>query len=300
MEQQIDIATIDAPCWGTVGAGRCRGGRPSQQDDLVCLHDPLSSTWLLVLADGMGGEGAGELASAGVIAAAKSLWTRGDWCNLPGAVFLEQFCQDAHLELLRRGASLANASPRATVVALLLKGRHAFWAHVGDSRLYRIEHHRVVGCTEDHSLVQERVRRGELAADQAGSAPDQHQLLRGLGGARRPEVEHGYAPRRRDQRFALCSDGVWAHLSGPELAAFTDYADPSLAVREALSLVLRRGGGEGDNAALILVRTEPAAFHLLASMRRAWSRILGRFAVPGHTRAPSSGRQVSLHDSEPR
>lgn len=292
MEQQIDIAAIDTPCWGTVGAGRCQGGRPSQQDDLVCLHDPLSSTWLLVLADGMGGEGAGELASAGVIAAAKSLWARGGWRTLPGAVFLEQFCQDAHLELLRRGAALVDASPRATVVALLLKGRHAFWVHLGDSRLYRIEHGRVVGCTEDHSLVQERVRRGELAADRAGSAPDQHQLLRGLGGTRRPEVEHGYAAHRRGQRFVLCSDGVWSHLSGPDLAAFADYADPSLAVREALALVLRRGEGKGDNAALILVRAEPAAFHLMALLRRAWSRIRGAFAVRGRIGAPSSGRQV--------
>ncbi|MEW5836674.1 MAG: protein phosphatase 2C domain-containing protein [Pseudomonadota bacterium] len=290
MEQEIDIATIDASRGGNVGAGRARGGRPSQQDDLVCLHDPHSSAWLLVLADGMGGEGAGELAAAGVVAAASEIWSRGDWRDLPGAVFLEQLCQDAHLELLRRGQLLTDASPHATVVVLLLKDRHAFWAHVGDSRLYRIEHGRVVGCTEDHSVVQERIRRGELAPDQAGAAPDQHQLLRGLGGARRPEVEHGYAPRRRGQCFALCSDGVWAHLSGEELADFAGRADPSAAVREALALVLRRGGDQGDNAALILVRASPGPSPVRARLRRAWSMIRGALAMRGRADATFSGR----------
>lgn len=290
VEQGIDIATIEAPRADAVGAGRVRGGRPSQQDDLVCLHDPVSETWLLVLADGMGGEGAGELASAGVVASARAAWARGDWRDLPGALFLEQLCQEAHLELLRRGAPLVDAAPHATVVALLLKGRHAFWAHVGDSRLYRIEQGGVAGCTEDHSLVQERVRRGELNPDQAGTAPDQHHLLRGLGGARRPDVEHGYAPRRHGQRFVLCSDGVWAHLSGAELAAFADWPDPLHAVDEALGLVLRRGGDRGDNAALILVRASFGPPALLDWPRRAWSKIRGALALKGRADATSSGR----------
>ncbi|HEU4671084.1 MAG TPA: PP2C family serine/threonine-protein phosphatase [Dyella sp.] len=290
MEQEIDIAAVDAPRAGAVGAGRARGGRPSQQDDLVCLHDPHSATWLLVLADGMGGDGAGEQASAGVVAAAAAAWARGDWRQLPGAVFLEQVCQQAHLELLRRGRSLAGASPHATVVALLLKGRHAFWAHVGDSRLYRIERGRVAACTEDHSLVQERVRRGELNPDQAAAAPDQHQLLRGLGGPLRPEVEHGYAPRRRGQRFVLCSDGVWAHLSAAELAAFATRTDPSLAVREALALVLQRGGDRGDNAALVIVRAASAPSAALVWSRRAWSRVRAAFAPRARADATSSGR----------
>ena len=285
MEQQIGSTTIEAPAGGAVAAGRVRGGRPSQQDDLVCLHDPGSGSWLLVLADGMGGEGAGELASAGVVAAAEQAWQRGGWRDLPGPVFLEQFCQDAHLELRRRGDALAGARPHATVVALLLRGRHAYWAHVGDSRLYRLERGRLAGRTEDHSLVQQRVRRGEVDPRHAASAPDQHQLLRGLGGARRPEVEHGFAPRRRRQQFALCSDGVWAYLSDDELADFAGRADPGSAVREALALVLCRGGDRGDNASLILAQVAPAAFPRLGSWRSAWARIRGAPDPRGHADA---------------
>lgn len=252
MEQGIDMMQAGAPGRAWLAAGRVLGGRPSQQDDLVCLADEGQRTHLLVLADGMGGEGAGELASAGVVAVAQRLWREGRWRDLPGALFLEQLCQDAHLELRRRGEVLVDAAPHATIVALLLKGRMAYWAHVGDSRLYRFGRGRLLGCTEDHSVVQERVRRGELHADQAGAAVDQHQLLRGLGGPMQPRVDHGCAPLRRGQAFALCSDGVWEHLSAQELAAFATHRDPRAAVGEALALVLGRAGAEGDNAALIL------------------------------------------------
>ncbi|MBU6249208.1 MAG: serine/threonine-protein phosphatase [Xanthomonadaceae bacterium] len=281
MEQQIGSTIIDAPSGGAVAAAQVRGGRPSQQDDMVCLHDPDSGTWLLVLADGMGGEGAGEQASAGVVSTARRSWARGGWRDLPGPVFLEQLCQDAHLELRRCGDALGGVRPHATVVALLLRDRHAYWAHAGDSRLYRLERGRLAGRTEDHSLVQERVRRGEIDPRDAATAPDQHQLLRGLGGARRPQVEHGFAPRRRDQQFALCSDGVWAYLSDDEVAAYASRPDPSCAVREALALVLCRGGDRGDNASLILVQVAPAAFPRLGYWRSAWARIRG---VPGSRR----------------
>ena len=282
MEQGIEMAPVGAAAGSWLGAGRARGGRPSQQDDLVCLTDEPTRTRLLVLADGMGGDGAGELASAGVIAVAQRQWREGRWRELPGALFLEQLCQEAHLELRRRGEGLVDAAPHATVVALLLKGRTAFWAHVGDSRLYRFERGRVLGCTEDHSVVQARVRRGELRADEAGGAVDQHQLLRGLGGPLHPRVDHGCAPLRRSHAFALCSDGVWEHLSAQELAGFAGRSDLHAAVGEALALVLGRGGENGDNAALILVGAGLGRRLRLPRPDRWWS-VLSGAGRPAHS-----------------
>jgi len=275
MEQGIEMAPADATARSWLGAGRALGGRPSQQDDLVCLEDEAARTQLLVLADGMGGDGAGELASAGVIAVAQRQWHEGRWRELPGALFLEQLCQEAHRELRRRGAGLVDAAPHATVVALLLKGRMAFWAHVGDSRLYRFERARVLSCTEDHSVVQARVRRGELRADEAGAAVDQHQLLRGLGGPLQPRVDHGCAPLRRGHAFALCSDGVWEHLSARELAGFAGRPDLHAAVGEALALVLGRAGEDGDNAALILVSAARGRRSWLPRPGSWWSALSG-------------------------
>jgi serine/threonine protein phosphatase PrpC len=249
MDKDIEVRTLPL-----VAAGRARGGRPTQQDDLICLHDPQQDARLLVLADGMGGDGAGEIASAGVIDVARKLWEQGQWREQPGALFLEALCQEAHAEVRRRGRDLAHGEPHSTLVALLTRGNRACWAHVGDSRLYRFQGRRCLDRTEDHSVAQLKVRRGELAADQMASDPEQHKLLRGLGGPQPPQVEHGGAMLRPGQRFALCSDGIWESLSTQELGRLARRRDQSGALGEGLALALERGGEEGDNVALILAR----------------------------------------------
>ncbi|MDE2087511.1 MAG: serine/threonine-protein phosphatase, partial [Xanthomonadaceae bacterium] len=81
MDQVIDFQALPQ-----VAAGRARGGRDTQQDALLCLHDPATDALLLVLADGMGGDGAGELAAEGVIEVARRLWELGLWREQPGAL----------------------------------------------------------------------------------------------------------------------------------------------------------------------------------------------------------------------
>lgn len=249
MDKQIETHTLSL-----VAAGRARGGRPTQQDELICLHDHAADVRLLVLADGMGGDGAGELAAAGVIQVTRQLWERGTWREQPAALFLETLCQDAHHELRRRGVGLTSGEPHSTVVALLMHGNRVSWAHVGDSRLYRFQGGRCLDRTEDHSVAQLRVRRGELTADGLANAPDQHMLLRGLGGAQLPQVDHGFATLRPGQAFALCSDGVWENLSTQELGRLACQRDQRAALHSALTLALERAGDTGDNVALILVR----------------------------------------------
>lgn len=249
MDKQIETHTSSL-----VAAGRARGGRPTQQDEVICFHDPAADVRLLVVADGMGGDGAGELAAAGVIQVSRQLWARGTWRDQPAALFLETLCQDAHHELRRRGVGLTNGEPHSTVVALLMRGNSVSWVHVGDSRLYRFQGRRCLDRTEDHSVAQLRVRRGELADDRLASAPDQHMLLRGLGGPQPPQVDHGFAKLRAGQAFALCSDGVWERLTTQELGRFACHHDQPAALHEALTLALERGGDTGDNVALILVR----------------------------------------------
>lgn len=163
------------------------------------------------------------------------------WRDQPGALFLESLCQGAHTELRRLGRDLASGAPHSTVVAMLTKGDRAYWAHVGDSRLFHFRGRRCVDRTEDHSLGQLKVRRGELSAEQLADDPEQHKLLRGLGGPKPPQVDHGGAVLRPGQTFALCSDGVWESLSTQELGRLTRQRDQQRAVRDALGLALERG-----------------------------------------------------------
>lgn len=250
MHDAIEIVELPG-----VAAGRSQGGRVTQQDELLCLHDADEDTRLLVLADGMGGDGAGELAAAGVIETAHRLWDGRSWLTQPGSMFLEQLCQEAHEELCRRRSEARQGRPHSTVVALLIRDARISWVHVGDSRLYRFRGRRFLGRTEDHSVAQLKVARGELAADELARDPDQHKLLRGLGGDQPPEVEHGFAPQRAGQNFALCSDGVWEYLSAREMGRFLQHRDLAEGLRLALERVLERGGDNGDNAALIFARS---------------------------------------------
>ena len=271
----MDQGIEEARAVPAVAAGRARGGRATQQDACICLHDPATGTRLLVLADGMGGDGAGELASAGVIEVTRRLWQQGLWREQPGPLFLEALCQAAHVELRRRGEGLVGAEPHSTVVALLIRGRRACWAHVGDSRLYRFQGSRCLERTEDHSVAQWKVARGELAAEAMGEDVDQHMLLRGLGGPQPPQVEHGLAALRPGQSFVLCSDGVWERLSTEELGRLARRRGLRDALREALARAVERGGPDGDNVSLIFARI--GWMHWLhAHGRRLWRRLARR------------------------
>ncbi|UGB46188.1 protein phosphatase 2C domain-containing protein [Frateuria edaphi] len=271
----MDHGIEEAQAVPSVVAGRARGGRATQQDACICLHDPATDTRLLVLADGMGGDGAGELASAGVIEATRRLWQQGLWREQPGPLFLESLCQSAHAELRRRGEGLIGAEPHSTVVMLLIRGRRACWAHVGDSRLYRFQRGHFLGRTEDHSVVQLKVARGELEAEAMGEDIDQHMLLRGLGGPHPPQVEHGLAALRLGQSFALCSDGVWERLSTEELARLARRRNQREALHEALGQAVERGGEDGDNVSLIFARIGWMQW-LRARSRGLWKRLARR------------------------
>lgn len=262
---------IDFHSLPRVAAGRAQGGRASQQDAFVCLHDRADDVRLLVLADGMGGDGAGELAADGVVATAQRLWREQVWREQPGAVFLEYLCQQAHLELHRRRQGLVSGEPHSTVVALLIRDGRASWAHVGDSRLYHFQGAHCVDRTRDHSLAEWRVEQGQLLPEQVALHPDQHKLLRGLGGDVIPEVDHGGAMLRAGQSFVLCSDGVWEQLSIRELGRFATRADRDAALHEALTLAVERGGHEGDNVSLIVVHANRAGW-LRRCVANVWSQ----------------------------
>ncbi len=255
-------------------AGRARGGRAEQQDDLVCFHDAATGSYLLVLADGMGGDGAGELASQGVIDSARRLWDQGTWREQPTSLFLESLCQAAHAELRCRQQQVARGAPHSTIVAFLVRDHRIAWAHVGDSRLYRFRGRRLLGCTEDHSLAQARHRLGEITADELSTHDDQQLLLRGLGGPDAPVVEHGSGVLNHRDAFALCSDGLWTQLKEAELARFVQRADQQRALREAIHLAVERGGAKGDNVALSFARPSSGGFW--PSLRKAMLSALRR------------------------
>jgi len=235
------------------------GGRRSQQDRTLCIATPDQRFKLLVVADGVGGHWGGEIAAQAVIDIAKHDFGRiGKHIDAPDD-FLQKLCKDANHEIRERAAKHGEQAAYSTIVALLITPRRAYWAHVGDSRLYCFQKRQLVHRTKDHSLVQAMVDRGELAAEDINTHPDRNQLLRVLGMKAEVEVTQGEISLTRDTGFILCSDGFWDIVATDEMSQILIAQDLPFAVARWVRLAAQKAGREGDNVSLAAWRAGTAS-----------------------------------------
>ena len=207
---------------------------------------------LFVVADGMGGHAGGREASATAVA-------------VIGAAAFASTAEPAHR--LRQAFAAANARIRAsaqarpdlrgmgtTASALLLHGGCASLAHVGDSRIYRLNGAALERLTHDHSEVEELVRRGLLTPEQAERHPRRHVLVRSLGLAGEVRVDvAGPFPLQAETAFVLCTDGL-AAVSAEEIERVVRSMPPEEACRRLVQLANERGGR--DNVTVQVVRVD--------------------------------------------
>jgi protein phosphatase len=200
---------------------------------------------LLVVADGMGGHSAGEVASgmAGELVPRLYFDAKGEpHAALRGAV------EEANRRI--HAASLEDESKRGmgtTCTALVLLEGQAFAAHVGDSRLYMLRGGKVYLLTEDHSAVMEMVKLGLITMEQARHHEDKNVILRALGTS--PEVEvtmlEPFSVRLGDQ-YLLCSDGLYDLVPDDEIERELSAAEDIHAAGERLITLAKARGGH-DN-----------------------------------------------------
>jgi protein phosphatase len=210
---------------------------------------------LFVVADGMGGHAAGQLASelccrAMVDAVGGSR----------GSGTLAERLRAAVLEASDAIFSTARAQPEyqgmgTTVVATLVEGGRAALAHVGDSRAYRVREGRIRQLTDDHSLVGELVRRQEISADAAREHHLRHVLTRALGVRADVEPDLAELALEPGDVFVLCSDGLINHVHDDEIAKLVSGdTDLEEACKRLVELANRRGGE--DNTTVVVLRVE--------------------------------------------
>lgn len=229
------------------------GARTEQQDRVGCY--PLGAErYLLVLADGMGGQQLGAQAAAAVLSTAAA---QAQNCNgQDPESFLLDLCQKAHLAI-RQLATDCLRPPGSTCVFLYLDGQEAYWAHVGDSRLYHFRHGQVVSRTKDHSLVEVLVSQGRLKEEEMANSPIQNRLYMALGSSEPVRPQLGAIEAKPGDGFLLCSDGLWEQFAGAELAQIPpeDWLQQG---EKILAMAVERGGSRCDNVSLIYAnyRTE--------------------------------------------
>jgi serine/threonine protein phosphatase PrpC len=236
-----------------MGGDRHVGGRANQQDNLACLTTPDMRRQFLVVADGVGGHWGGEMAAQAVIETAKKMFPASlDELGRP-AEFLRAFCTQAGLEIQLRAAQEGEQA-YATVVALLTDGARAYWAHVGDSRLYCFRGDVLLHQTQDHSLVQSLFEQGQITAEERATHPDRNKVLFALGMANGVQPTLGEMTLTPDLKFLLCTDGFWTQVGVPEMPAILSAADLDFAASVWVRQAARRGGSQSDNIALALWR----------------------------------------------
>jgi protein phosphatase len=211
---------------------------------------------LYLVADGMGGHKAGQIASQ--LAAEAAL--RAVETLQGGTVSLSEKLRHAVACANREIFSQAQIQPElagmgTTLVALLAGEGRAALAHVGDSRAYLIRGGRIRLLTDDHSLVGELLRRREISADAAREHPHRHVLTRALGVRREVEPDLAELSPLEGDIFTMCSDGLTNHMRDEEISAAVGASDELQDTCDALVELANRRGGE-DNTTVVLVRFE--------------------------------------------
>ncbi|WP_426956421.1 PP2C family protein-serine/threonine phosphatase [Muricoccus radiodurans] len=192
-----------------------RGTVRSRNEDSV-LARPRLGLW--AVADGAGGHGGGEVASAAVTEALESIPA-----GLSAAEILAQLrlrLSSVHASLQARSAAERRPRPMATtVVMMIMRGGHfaALWA--GDSRAYLLRHGEMVRITRDHSLVQELVESGALTEEEAERHPQANVITRAIGAEGELELDKVTGRYADGDTFLLCSDGLFKAIEEPGIAA---------------------------------------------------------------------------------
>lgn len=224
------------------------GGRSGNQDRMgYCFtRDAL----LMVLADGMGGHALGDMAAEIALQSIGGAFQKLALPVLPDPEgFLQESILEAHREILRyRTLHHLPDSPRTTIVVCVVQKGAAWWAHVGDSRLYWLRAGTVVRRTRDHSKMQTLIEQGLATSADLATHPDRNKLYNCLGSPDVPSVEmSGKVFLAPGDALFLCSDGLWASVPDSRIASTFATNTVMRAVPDLIQLALDEAGDTSDN-----------------------------------------------------
>lgn len=234
------------------------GGREENQDRVLIING--SESVLLMVIDGMGGHADGAKAAQVASQTIGQAFEKMPQPIFDPQGFLHLAIGSAHQNLVSLGVELnVEARPRATCVICLVQDGAAYWAHVGDSRIYLLRDGQIQERTRDHSHVELLLQEGLITAEEIIDHPMRNFVECCLGGdATLPGMTVTNQKKLEPGDLLLaCSDGFWSGLEDPEIAALTGH-NGALAdgLRDLGERAVKAIGQHADNTSAVALRWE--------------------------------------------
>lgn len=235
-----------------------QGGRKHNEDRVA--YAEREGAVLLAVADGLGGHRGGALAAQILVDIALQSFRSVKLTQIskPSA-FLGLILMRAHQAMLAIGRlQKPPIQPRTTAVLCLVQHGYAYWAHVGDSRLYHFRAGKVLSRTLDDTRVEQLRADGVLGENEMQAHPDKSRLLKCLGAtSQRPDISFGAeTPLYRADTLLLCTDGLWENLGPEEIAPCLKRPSLEEGVLELIEKADEHAQGGGDNTSAVALRWE--------------------------------------------
>jgi serine/threonine protein phosphatase PrpC len=234
-----------------------QGGRANNEDRITYCYS--RDALLMIVADGMGGHHYGEIAAQIAVQTLTDVFRRDAQPLLTDPFhFLQTGMYHAHRAILDYTARHhLKDTPRTTCVACVIQDDVAYWAHVGDSRLYLMRGGRTIAQTKDHTRVRLLVEEGMISEEQAALHPDRTKIYNCLGSPSLPEIEFSKkTPLEHGDILLLCTDGLWGAVPADLLNRALKGTNILQAVPALLNQAETLAGPHGDNLSIVAVRWE--------------------------------------------
>ena len=232
-----------------------QGLERSRNED-SCFAASSGENALLVVADGMGGHRAGNVASDLVIKEAEKVWLKLEKYSAKTGADIRNIIEDFIREANRLIIEEADQNPSqkgmgTTVTAALLCGQNLTVGHVGDSRAYLINAEKITPITRDHSLPEHLIESGQITEEEARCHPQRHILTRALGISAKLTVDVFEEQVEQGSAVLLCTDGLTNMVRDEEiLATVNQYGDPQQTAEALIEQANKCGGF--DNITVVI------------------------------------------------
>jgi protein phosphatase len=246
--------------------------RKVNEDDFVCLKlndllevkDSTADLYLCVVADGMGGHNAGEVASAMAVQKIVEfirekyigVLTEPDTTEEKIFGLIKDAIYYSNDKIYKKSLLSAECVGMGTTLSMILiKGNSLYYGHIGDSRIYLIRKNEIARLTEDHSLVEELVKKGIIKPEEAASHPQKNVMTRALGTEYDIEADLGRMDIMDEDYVLLCSDGLSNMLKDDDIKKTVLSAE---SVEQACDDLINKAKENGgfDNITVVVIHKE--------------------------------------------